>query len=326
MSRFSVFRCFLILTAGGPLADLTSIAAETAAGAVTRPAISGLAGVAFYARDLALSRSYYRDFLGYAERPAEHAAMAGPQMTWFKINDHQQLELRVGPPAGLDRLQRVGLLTSDAEGLRRYLHAKGYPVPAAVERGLYGDRSFTVRDPDGRLIEFIERTSASWSTNLRGQALPATRIAARIRHAGFMVADLATSLTFYQDILGFTEFWRGSADEKTLSWVNLKVPDGDEYLELMLYDPASPPNADRMGSMNHICLEVEDVAGSEKLLRTRPLPAPCKAMSALRIGRNGKRQVNAYDPDGTRTEMMEPGTHDGRPVPSSTAPLPAAAR
>jgi lactoylglutathione lyase len=43
----------------------------------------------------------------------------------------------------------------------------------------------------------------------------------------------------------------------------------------------------------------------------------------MKIGVNGKRQINCYDPDGTRVEIMEAGTADGRPVPPSTAPAPA---
>jgi len=40
------------------------------------------------------------------------------------------------------------------------------------------------------------------------------------------------------------------------------------------------------------------------------------------VGTNRKRQLNLFDPDGTRVELMEPGTVDGQPVPSSTAPPP----
>ena len=37
---------------------------------------------------------------------------------------------------------------------------------------------------------------------------------------------------------------------------------------------------------------------------------------------NSKRQINLYDPDGTRIELMEPNTVDGKPAPDSTAPVP----
>ena len=42
----------------------------------------------------------------------------------------------------------------------------------------------------------------------------------------------------------------------------------------------------------------------------------------MRLGINRKRQVNLFDPDGTRTELMETHTIDGKPTPSSTAPPP----
>lgn len=314
MTFRNLFLCVAIIS--------TAAHAAESAAAIKRPSISGIANVGLYAHDLTQSRRFYRDYLGYAERPSGNSHGADSRLTWFKVNDLQRIELRAELEAGSDRLGHVGLLTNDAEAMRQYLRTRGSLVPDALDRGLFGDRRFIVRDPDGRVIEFVQHTPDSWTANMRGLALPPTRIASRIRHAGFMVADLATSLKFYQDVLGFTEFWRGSADGKTLSWVNLKVPDGDEYLELMLYDPANPPNADRIGTLNHICLEVEDAAATEMILRSRPLPAACKATSALRTGRNGKRQINCYDPDGTRTEIMEPRTLDGQPVPSSQAPPP----
>ena len=43
---------------------------------------------------------------------------------------------------------------------------------------------------------------------------------------------------------------------------------------------------------------------------------------AIQVGVNRKRQVNLFDPDGTRIELMEPVTIDGKPAPSSTAPPP----
>jgi lactoylglutathione lyase len=46
----------------------------------------------------------------------------------------------------------------------------------------------------------------------------------------------------------------------------------------------------------------------------------------LRTGVNRRRQINCFDPDGTRVEIMEAGTVDGRPAPSSDAPEPARGR
>jgi lactoylglutathione lyase len=41
-----------------------------------------------------------------------------------------------------------------------------------------------------------------------------------------------------------------------------------------------------------------------------------------KVGVNRKRQLNLYDPDGTRIELMEWNTIDGKPAPSSQAPPP----
>lgn len=154
----------------------------------------------------------------------------------------------------------------------------------------------------------------------KGKFMPDTRISTRMSHFGVMIAQLDSALKFYEGILGFKETWRGSKNGKALSWVNLQVPDGNDYIEFMLYDKY--PTLDRVHTMQHICLEVPDVAKAGEILKSRPLPAGCKPPTEIATGVNGKRQINYYDPDGTRIEVMEPGTFDGKPRPPSTAPAP----
>ena len=45
-------------------------------------------------------------------------------------------------------------------------------------------------------------------------------------------------------------------------------------------------------------------------------------MQANRVGRNGKRQINLFDPYCTRVEIMEPRTADCKPFHKSTAHAP----
>ena len=126
-------------------------------------------------------------------------------------------------------------------------------------------------------------------------------------------------MKFYRDLLGFREFWRGSADGVQLSWINLRVPDGDDYMEFMLY--SKPPDAKEMGAKNHVCLVTPDTEKAVAVLETRPVRKNYAQGIQIRIGVNGKRQANLFDPDGTRIELMEPNTVDGKPVPPSmTAP------
>jgi len=89
---------------------------------------------------------------------------------------------------------------------------------------------------------------------------------------------------------------------------------------LMLYKDAPAP--DKRGSAHHIALEVPDMDASLKALEATPYRKQYTRPITSQTGVNRKRQSNLFDPDGTRTELMEPRTVDGRPAPSSTAPPP----
>jgi len=202
--------------------------------------------------------------------------------------------------------------------MRQYLASKGVKVPEKTPKGRTGNSNYFVTDPNGTICEIVQYEPGSMSANALGKDMPDTRVSTRMSHVGFMVPDLDKAVSFYCGILGFTETWRGSRDDKNVSWVNLKVPDGNDYIELMLYD--KQPSEGSMGSMNHICLEVKDVAESALLLKSRQLPEGCKTPTEMKTGINKKRQINCFDIDGTRVEIMEAITVDGQPVPSSTAP------
>jgi lactoylglutathione lyase len=102
--------------------------------------------------------------------------------------------------------------------------------------------------------------------------------------------------------------------------VNLKVPDGDDYLELMLF--AEAPAPDKRGTPHHICLEVPSVEAAKVFAEKRAPNINYTRPLEVRIGVNRKRQMNLFDPDGTRVEVMEPTTVDGIPTPPSPAPPP----
>jgi len=206
----------------------------------------------------------------------------------FVINEDQYVELYEGPPKNDGQLHHIAFYTEDATGRK-------------------------LTDSDGHAIEFVERRP-------RREPLPDTRISTRMMHVGALVGELAPAMKFYGDQLGFQEFWRGSRSERVLDWVNMRVPDGQDYLEFMLYE--KPPDARERGVRNHICLEVPDVAKAVAILETRREATSYTRPIEVRTGVNRKRQANLYDPDGTRVELMEPNTIDGKPTPSSTAPPP----
>jgi catechol 2,3-dioxygenase-like lactoylglutathione lyase family enzyme len=114
------------------------------------------------------------------------------------------------------------------------------------------------------------------------------------------VHDRAAEDHFYKDILGFHVYWHGGRKDDETSWVDMQVPDGTDWIEYMLNVPA---NADHhtLGVMNHIALGVPDIHAAEAQLRKNGWTGS----EQPKIGRDGKWQLNLYDPDDTRVELME---------------------
>ena len=300
---------------------LSMLALPLAAQTPPRPKILGVAHMALWVSDVDAARAFYRDLLGFEEVFDLRNRDGSLSMTFIKVNDRQYIELFPGLDKTQDRLRHISFYTDDAEGMRRYLAAKGLEVPDKTPKGRIGNSNFTVRDPDGHGVEIVQYEPDGWTVRDYGMAMSDARISTRMLHVGVIAGNLAKSMAFYGDILGFEEFWRGSRrGSDTLSWVNLRVPDGDDYLELMLYDEKPAP--DRRGSRHHVCLEVPDAKKALERLQARPAIQGYERELEVRTGVNRRRQLNLYDPDGTRIELMEPETVDGRPALSSTMPPP----
>jgi lactoylglutathione lyase len=302
------------------VAASTLVTAETAIAAdPPRPHITGIAHMAIYVHDVGKSRAFYHDFLGYDEPYRLDNPDGSLSLTFLKINERQYVEVFPDKTPDTDRLYHISIETDDAEGMRRYLAAKGVKVPAAVGVGHIKNRNFNITDPDGHTVEIVQYMPDSWTVREQGKALP-DRVSAKIMHLGILVGNLDAAMKFYGGILGFQEIWRGSSTGKVLSWVNMKVPDGNTYLEFMLYDELPAPTT--RGTAHHICLEVPDIEKAKAWLEARPSIAQYNHPLEIKTGINRKRQLNLYDPDGTRLELMEPATVDGKPAAPSTAPPP----
>src|SRR5258706_14078637 len=286
---------------------------------VGRPRVLGLSHMALFVSDLKKARAFYEDLLGYDEPYVLKREDGSDRIVFIKINENQYVELFAENPKQDGHLNHIAFFTDSAQGLRDYLAARGVKVPDKVGKGRIGNLNFNITDPDGHTVEIVQYQPDSWTKREQGKYMPDTRVSTRMAHVGVMVGALEPSLKFYRDILGFREFWRGSSSGTELSWVNMRVPDGDDYLELMLY---SQPDAAQMGSKNHICLFTPDIKLAVAMLESRPARKNYTRPIEVKVGKNGKRQVNLFDPDGTRIELMEPNTVDGKAVSSSTAQPP----
>lgn len=276
--------------------------------------------MALFVSDLGKARAFYKDLLGYAEPYSLKRDDGTDRIAFIKINEDQYIELFAEPPKKDGYMNHISFYTDSAEGMRAYLASQGVKVPEKVGKGKIGNSNFNLTDSDSHTVEIVEYEPDSWTRQNKGKYMPETRISTHMPHVGVTVGPLAPAMKFYRDVLGFQEFWRGSFSGTTLSWVNMRVPDGKDYLEMMLYK--KPPDARQMGVQNHICLAVPDIEKAVATLEARPAYKEYGQKIEIKTGVNGKRQANLFDPDGTRVELMEPDTANGKPVPPSTAPPP----
>jgi len=285
-----------------------------------RPKILGLAHIALYAHDFEATRAFYRDFLGFEEPYSNKNDDGSIRTDFFKINDRQYIELSPETKPGTDRLNHIAIETDDAEAMRVYLGARGVKVPATTPKGRIGNLNYTIKDPDGHTVEIVQYPSDGMTAQNYGKFMGDQRISRHMTHVGILVGSLEEAKKFYGGILGFKETWRGGGNPAELSWVNMKAPDGDDYIEFELYKNL-PPETER-GGKHHLCLEVPNVEAAIQQLEKTPYAAKYTRPLQEAIGVNRKRQANLYDPDGTRTEVMEPLTVDTIPAPNSKAPPP----
>jgi catechol 2,3-dioxygenase-like lactoylglutathione lyase family enzyme len=223
----------------------------------------------------------------------------------FTVNDRQRLIVHGGLPADRDeRLIALAFETTSVDAMRSFLQGRGYQVNEVVADADAGGRQVDVTDPDGHRVRFVERDRpARGDTGTQADR----RISRRILHGGLTIRDVAAADTFYKDALGFSEIWRGGRTPDVTSWINMRVPDATEYLEYML---VAGERVDRrqLGTLHHVALVVPDMQEALVLVRSRTSNDDPNHRAAPQIGRNNRWQLNLYDPDGTRVELMEPWT------------------
>ena len=264
----------------------------------SRPPILGVAHIGLKVSDLAAADNFYGHVLGFDHFSLDKPA-GGLMLNYYKVNDHQYIEIypALTDPSA-DRMTHFAFETTNVVQLRDYLSSKGIKVPAHLEPGLDKNLSMMIKDPEGHDVEFVQYDSAGLHGSNFGKLLPATRISKRMIHVGVIVKDRALEDAFYRDILGFQMTWYGGKKDDVADWVDMRVPDGTDWLEYMLN--VTNPSPKTRGVMHHFALGVDKI---------QPAYAEAKARGydreAPKLGRDGKWQLNLYDPDLTRAELME---------------------
>ena len=259
-----------------------------------RPRITGIDHVAFRVSDAAAARRFYGDLLGLVERGG-----AGERAVAYGVGMRQAIVVEPGLGAGdEERLSHLAFATPDLDAMSAYLTSRGIGVRPVQDR--QHPRAIHVTDPDGHTIEFVQ---ADWPPPAAAGADPSHALSDRLLHAGLIVADETRAHTFYRETLGFTEMWRGGRPAGVTQWVNMRVADGTDYLEYML--AAAAPDRRQRGVMHHVCLRVPDMQQAWEDVARRSATLKLPLASVPQIGVNGRFQLNLYDHDGTRTELME---------------------
>ena len=291
MARLTAFTTILLASCASSFAQTTP----------ARPPIVGVAHIGLRTDNIEAARKFYGQELGFAEPFKLDKPDGSLSLTYFKVNDHQYIEIfpELKSPDE-DRLSHIAFETTNIRQLRDYLASKGVKVPDQVGNGRDGNLNFMIKDPDGHNVEFVQYMPGSLHSKDFGKFEPDTRISKRIIHVGVTVHDRAAADHLYRDILGFRDIWHGGRTDDRTDWVDMRVPDGTDWLEYMLN--VENPTPKTLGVMHHMALGVPSVEAAYKVIQSRGLHPD----QGPKIGRDGKWQLNLYDPNLTRAELMEP--------------------
>ena len=283
-----------------------------------RPKITAIDHVDFYTTSPAANQKLYATVLGLISAPP----LEPGQKQRYKVGT-QWVGYSSAPDAhSTNRLDHAAFRTEDAEALRKYLAASGVKTPDAVTKWNDGSISIMVKDPEGNSIEFVQPYQGTRVSIMQGPGPASTPdpVSRRMIHVGFVVHDRAAEDRFYKDILGFRPYWYGGMHPERTDWVALQVPDGSDWLEYMLN---MKPDADlrTVGVMNHISLGVKDMNFAQMKIESHGWTP--SATEHSQIGRDGKLQLNVFDPDLTRIELMEFRPVDKPCCSEFTAPHPS---
>jgi catechol 2,3-dioxygenase-like lactoylglutathione lyase family enzyme len=260
-----------------------------------RPRIFGIAQVTVWTTQPQAARDFYSEIFR-AMQPIDCANCDKTSSTRYSVNHGQIVGVYPTHAAPQNLVEEITFATDDLPALRRYLefHKIAATAPEKPDLTKPGGMPLTVTDPEGHRISFVQWT----------QGMPAltqeTLDQHEIIHAGFVVKNRAAEDAFYKDVLGFHVYWHGGMKDGTDDWVDMQVPDGADWLEYMLNVPANA-NHRTLGVVDHMAIGVHDIHATYKQLAASGV----KLSEKPKIGRDGKWQLNLYDPDDTRIEFME---------------------
>jgi len=273
--------------------------------------IAGVAGITFRVSDLDKSRRYYDGVLGFAEAFTLKDAGGRVASVFFKVNDDQFVEIVPGlAPGAMNRQVRVVFQSTDLKRLQA-LYAERGLNPTAITKGPDGNPVFRIMGPDNATLDFIEYAPGSEQAKVRGKFLDARRLSTHLWHVGIYTKDRDSVRPFYQDKLGFA----GGRDLPGGRGEYIETPSSDRNTETK-FPPLDPNNQatraqyDRevMGAVQHFAIEVTDMRATRDAAQERGRLTDLQVRA--HVGNNRHWLMHLFDPDGSRTEVMETAVQD----------------
>jgi catechol 2,3-dioxygenase-like lactoylglutathione lyase family enzyme len=283
--------------------------------------ILGLAGITFRVSDVDKARRYYQDVLGFREAFTLKDGGGRVTSVFFKVNDDQFVEIVPGLVTGdIERQVRVIFQSSDLNRLHTIYAARGLS-PTAITRGPDGNPVFRVIGPDDATLDFVQYVAASQQDATRGKFLDARRLSTHLQHVGIYTKDRNSVASFYQDKLGFA---RGR-DLPGGRGEYIETPNSDRNLETKFppLDPNNPATRAQyerevMGAVQHMGIEVPDMRKARDVAQERGRFSDLQVR--VHVGNNRHWLMHLFDPDGSRTEVVETALQDTLPPMTVMAP------
>lgn len=252
------------------------------------------AHIEFRVTDLARSRAFYVDLLGFVEtgRDADRLYLRG-----YEERDHHSLVLRRAPSAGVGHLAYRVASNDDLERLAHLCRRRDLPArwTEGVEAGV--GRALRVQDPAGFPVEFFHE--CEWAERLL-QRFDLYRGAhvMRLDHFNCQVPDVVAAARWYQQDLGFacSEYTESEDDPPRLwaIWLHRK----QNVHDLALMNGRGP-------RVHHAGFWVQD---QHSILRACDILAAAGMSGSIERGPGRHGLSNAFflylrDPDGNRVEL-----------------------
>ena len=298
---------------------------QLAAQSATTPAadvpLAGIASITFRVSDLDKARRYYQGVLGLPEAFTTTNSSGRVASVFFKVNDDQFIEVMPGLAAGaISREVRIMFQSTDLNRLHDLYAARGLS-PTAISRGPDGNPVFRVMGPDDATLDFTQYAPGSKQVLARGKFLDSRRISTHLQHVGIYTKNRDSVVPFYQEKLGFA---RGR-DVPGSRGDYIETPSSDRNLETKS-PPLDPNNAatraqyerEVMGAVQHVGLEVPDMRATRDVVQDRGGLTDLQVRA--HVGNNRHWLMHLFDPDGSRTEVVETAVQDTLPPMTVMAP------